>query len=124
MFGIGMTELLVILVVALVVLGPSRLPEVARTLGRALGELKRQSSDVFDEFQNVGREEPPPKRTPIPRKPANPPTPVAATSPSTAPAATTLDTATPTPGTPETPDDEAERAQRRRSGTTPGTDPA
>jgi len=104
MFGIGMTELLVILVVALVVLGPSRLPEVARSIGRALGELKRQSADVFDEFQSVGREEPPPKRTPIARKPANPPTPgpapnaaPTATAPSSEPATTPA--AAPTPST-------------------------
>ncbi len=46
MFGIGTTEVLIILVVALIVIGPKKLPEVAKTLGKALGEFKRMSSDV------------------------------------------------------------------------------
>ena len=46
MFGIGTTEILIILVVALIVIGPKKLPEVAKTLGKALGEFKRMSSDV------------------------------------------------------------------------------
>ena len=46
-----MPELVVILVVALVVLGPQRLPEVARTLGKALAEFRRQTSEVMEEFQ-------------------------------------------------------------------------
>jgi sec-independent protein translocase protein TatB len=46
MFGIGTTEILIILVVALIVIGPAKLPEVAKTLGKALGEFKRMSSDV------------------------------------------------------------------------------
>lgn len=45
MFGIGSTELLVILVVALIVLGPKSLPQMARTLGKALGEFRRVSTD-------------------------------------------------------------------------------
>jgi sec-independent protein translocase protein TatB len=44
--GIGTTELVVILVVALVVLGPKKLPQVARSLGKAFGEFKRVSTDV------------------------------------------------------------------------------
>jgi sec-independent protein translocase protein TatB len=45
MFGVGSTELLVILVVALLVLGPSHLPKIARTLGKTMGEFRRVSSE-------------------------------------------------------------------------------
>lgn len=46
MFGIGSTELIIIILIALVVLGPSKLPQVMRTVGKALGEFKRLSTDV------------------------------------------------------------------------------
>ena len=46
-----MPELVVILVVALLVLGPKRLPEVARSIGRAVGEFRRQSTEVMEELQ-------------------------------------------------------------------------
>ena len=46
MFGIGGTELLLIMVVALLVFGPKRLPELARTMGRGLAEFRRASSDL------------------------------------------------------------------------------
>ena len=53
MFGIGFPELVMILAVALIVLGPQRLPEVARMLGRAYGQLRRAS----EEFQNTIRQD-------------------------------------------------------------------
>lgn len=53
MFGIGMPELLVIMVVALVVLGPKRLPEVARMLGKGLAEFRRATAGVSDELRNA-----------------------------------------------------------------------
>lgn len=45
MFGIGSTELLVILVVALIALGPKSLASVSRSLGKAMGEFRRVSTD-------------------------------------------------------------------------------
>jgi TatA/E family protein of Tat protein translocase len=56
MFGIGMTELIVILAIALVVLGPKKLPEIARSLGRGLAEFRRASSEMRREFLDVADE--------------------------------------------------------------------
>lgn len=57
MFGIGPMELVVIVVVALLIFGPQRLPEFARTLGKGLAEFRRASNDLrqslaLDELQN------------------------------------------------------------------------
>jgi len=41
MFGIGMPELLIIMAIALIVIGPQKLPELARSLGKGLSEFKR-----------------------------------------------------------------------------------
>jgi len=46
MFGIGMPELLLILAVALIVIGPKKLPDLAKSLGKALGEFKRATNDL------------------------------------------------------------------------------
>lgn len=65
MFGIGSTELLVILLVALVVLGPKSLSTVAHTLGKAMGEFRRVSTEfqrtlnteiAFDEHSKKKKE--------------------------------------------------------------------
>jgi Tat protein translocase TatB subunit len=46
MFGMGPQEILIILVVALIFIGPRKLPEIARSLGKGFGELKRALDDV------------------------------------------------------------------------------
>jgi sec-independent protein translocase protein TatB len=46
MFGIGPVELMVVFVVALLVFGPKKLPELARTVGKGLAEFKRASNDL------------------------------------------------------------------------------
>ncbi|MEW5734694.1 MAG: Sec-independent protein translocase protein TatB [Thermodesulfobacteriota bacterium] len=48
MFGIGMTELLVILGLALLVIGPKKLPEVAKALGRGFAEFRKATQEVKD----------------------------------------------------------------------------
>ncbi len=46
MFGIGLPEMIIIFVVALLVVGPSKLPELARTLGKAFTEFRRMADEV------------------------------------------------------------------------------
>jgi TatA/E family protein of Tat protein translocase len=62
MFGIGMPELLMILGLALIVLGPKKLPELAKTLGKGLAEFRRATDELKDEFRKVEADldEPPP----------------------------------------------------------------
>lgn len=51
MFNIGPAEMIVILVIALIVFGPKRLPEIGRTVGKSLREFRRASQDLKNEFQ-------------------------------------------------------------------------
>ncbi len=57
MFGVGMQEVIVILVVALIVIGPKKLPDLARALGRAIGEFKRAADDLKEDLDINGLKE-------------------------------------------------------------------
>jgi sec-independent protein translocase protein TatB len=52
LFGLGLPEILLILVLALIVLGPKRLPEVAKTIGKAFSEFRRATTDIKDSVEN------------------------------------------------------------------------
>ena len=60
MFGIGLPEMIIIAVVALIFIGPDKLPGVLRSIGKGLVELKRATSDVRstvqDEMQKIEEE--------------------------------------------------------------------
>ncbi len=51
MFDIGFTELLLIAVIALVVIGPKRLPDLARALGRGYAEFRRATNELKQSFE-------------------------------------------------------------------------
>lgn len=67
MFGLGMSEIIFLAILALIVIGPKELPEVARTIGRFLNELKRSTSVLSDELKQQVRIDPlknaPPKES-------------------------------------------------------------
>jgi sec-independent protein translocase protein TatB len=52
MFGISFPELIVIFVVLLLVVGPDKLPEIAHTIGKIMGEFKKNSDKLRREFYN------------------------------------------------------------------------
>jgi TatA/E family protein of Tat protein translocase len=76
MFGIGMPELLLILALALIVLGPKKLPELARALGKGMAEFRRATEELKEEFRQMEHEveDAPPQATlkddPFPEKPS------------------------------------------------------
>ena len=79
MGSIGMPEMLVILVIALIIFGPRKLPELGKSLGRSLAEFKRASNDLKSTLEEeIKIEEQQAKRaesTPIPPAPVAPPVP-------------------------------------------------
>ena len=88
MFGIGAEELVVIFVIALFVLGPERLPSLARDLGKAMRELRRASDELTEQFMNADqvRPEPPASAPSLPE-----PAPQATVEPATATAEAPVD---------------------------------
>jgi sec-independent protein translocase protein TatB len=73
MFNIGGGELLVIVLIALIVLGPQRLPDAMRTVGRVVGEVRRISSgfqqelrDAFEDSDRGEQASPPRRREAVP----------------------------------------------------------
>lgn len=58
MFGIGMPELIVILIIALIVFGPKKLPEMGKALGRAIKEFRKTSQELKEEIELDDLQEP------------------------------------------------------------------
>jgi sec-independent protein translocase protein TatB len=118
MFGLGMGELIVILAIALIFLGPKRLPDVATSLGKAIRSFRKATNDLTSqleiddavknplrELQSALRDEPPPPQAlatmqaPPPKNEGIQPTPVATLDQPAAPSGT----AAPPPLPPPTP---------------------
>jgi TatA/E family protein of Tat protein translocase len=51
MFGIGMPELIIILIIALIIFGPKKLPQMGKALGRAMKEFKKTSQELKEEIE-------------------------------------------------------------------------
>lgn len=57
MFGIGLSEFIVILIMALIFVGPDKLPQLARTLGKAFSEFRKAGEEVKKSFNEAARPE-------------------------------------------------------------------
>jgi Tat protein translocase TatB subunit len=72
MFNLGLSEIVLISIIALIFIGPKQLPEIARAVGRALNELKRASEDLTSSITNPKHYEDPSRNlkqtgeTPVP----------------------------------------------------------
>ena len=89
--SIGPVELIIVLVIALIILGPGRLPDVGSALGKSIREFRRAASDV----QEAASLEPTPKPTSAAETPPAAEAPAAAPAPAPAPAAGTASSESP-----------------------------
>ena len=59
MFGLGGSEMLVILIIVLLIFGPSQLPNLARGLGQAMREFRKAQREIKDEIEREDTPKPP-----------------------------------------------------------------
>ena len=114
--NIGPGELILILIIALVVLGPGKLPDVAQSLGKSLREFRKAASDVQDAAK-VDAPAPPVQPTPSPNVPAVPAAPAAVAASAPAAVAAPVPAAAESPAAPA-----AEPVATGASGTTGSPD--
>ena len=125
MFNVGTPELLVILLVALIVLGPNKLPDAARQVGKFIGEMRRMSTGFQSELRDAMQEpvstsSPPRRSDPVPKAtPAADIKPVSQVIPDESYAA---DPSSASPGVPEVGDGASDPPTASGAGT--GTDVA
>jgi sec-independent protein translocase protein TatB len=67
MFGIGMTEMLFLGALGLILIGPDQIPEVARTIGRFINDIKRSADEVKKTMSDAAAEIPKTMREDLPR---------------------------------------------------------
>jgi Tat protein translocase TatB subunit len=75
MFGIGMQELIIIAIIALIIVGPKKLPDLAKTLGKGFNEFRKAADDITDDLkQTMHNDEKPQdnglKDSPLPKEQA------------------------------------------------------
>jgi sec-independent protein translocase protein TatA len=70
-FGIGVTELVILLVALLIIFGPKRLPEMGRSLGKGMREFKDSISGKDDDDKDEPAELPPAAATPVEDEPVS-----------------------------------------------------
>jgi len=65
MFGLGFGELVLVLLIALIFIGPKKLPELAKGLGQGLKEFQKAAKGFSDQLQNAGEEHPTVSKTEV-----------------------------------------------------------